>query len=1016
MTSPKKPQIKKSPLKKTSKKKTAASKSTTATKAVKKKRMVKKAASLSAAKTNGPLCIVGIGASAGGLEALEGFFSAMPDDNNMAFVVVQHLPPDRKSIMDSLLKRYTGMNIMHVQDGIRVRPNHIYLNPPDMDVSIMNSTLYLIKPMETHAVRLPIDQFFRSLAEDQREKAVCIICSGTGSDGTLGMKAVKGEGGITFVQDEKQAKYDSMPRNAINTGLVDFILPVEQMPGELLGYVRHPYMGGPEKAVTKPEHIKATNKILLLVRSQTGHDFSNYMQNTIRRRIERRMAVHKIDRIQDYLRYVQENPGEGNILCKDMLITVTNFFRDPESFEVLAKKVMPSLMANKAPDSDLRVWVAGCATGEEVYSIAMIIREIMDNKKMRFNVQIFATDIDDEAVTFARMGVYPESIAADVSPARLERFFTKAENTYTVKKQLREMVVFAVHNLIKDPPFSRLDMVSCRNVLIYMNSYLQKKIMPLFHYILNSDGVMFLGTSESIGGFADFFVPVSAKWKIFRHKGATLDKIVHPNLPFHETDAVIQRAKEKRIAGDVEIRQVAEKLILQEYSPTCVLVNGSHEIIYFHGKTDLYLTPPVGDPTFNILKMARPDLRYALSSLLQKAVSRNTTAVSKGVSFKHGRTARTVDLAVKPLTDDVAAQGLTMIIFEDRTLPEGPLEKKKKTARKVKKEAPPRIIALEQELLSTKEYLQTIIEELETSNEELQSTNEELQSTNEELQSTNEEMETSREELQSTNEELETVNSELTSRVEELSHVNNDLNNFLSSTDIGTIFLDIDLKISRFTPSMTGIFNLIQADIGRPISDITSKVLYKGIMEDSKRVLDTLATHDEEIQTIDGGWFNMKIMPYRTVDNVIDGVVITFVDITEFKKAQLEIRKAKEFAESIVDTVREPLIVLDPQMNVISANKSFYRTFQVAREDTESRSVYELGKRQWNIPSLRKLLEEILPKKNTFQDYIVEHEFPSLGKKKMILNARKLFQGEGEGGMILLAIEDITGRRDRETE
>ena len=981
-------------------------------KSLPKKKAVKKTAAAMPETIKSHFCIVGIGASAGGLEALEGLFSQIPSAPNLAFIVIQHLATRHKSIMGSLLQKYTGMNILQVQDGMKVEPNTIYLNQPDKDVALMNGVIYLTDPQETHAVRLPIDFFFRSLAEDQRERAICIILSGTGSDGTLGLKAVKGEGGLTMVQEEKQAKYDSMPRSAINTGLVDFALPVEKMPAELVRYVAHPYIETPDRLITpKHEHMNTLKKIFLLIRSHTGHDFSNYKMNTIRRRIERRMAVHQIGRLTEYLRYLQETTFEVEALYKDMLISVTNFFRDPEAFDLLGKKIIPDLLNMKKPESPLRIWVPGCATGEEAYSIAMLVHEAMERSDKHLNLQVFATDIDADAVDFARAGVYSESIAADVSAKRLNRFFTKINGSYAVKKQLRETVVFAVQNLIKDPPFSKLDMLSCRNLLIYMDSVLQRQILPLFHYVINNDGVLFLGTSESIGEFADYFSPVSSKWKVFRRKGIPRDRAEHPALPFYDKTAEFQRVENKKILTDTNIRHLAESLILQDYAPACVLLNNKHEIIYFHGKTDMFLSTPTGEPSFDILKMAREDLRYHLSTLIHKAGKEKKTVSQKAVEFKHANQIRSVDIVIRPLADKMFMPGLMMVIFDERIQKQEPLGKIKKKEAALRKD--PRISSLEQELESTKEYLQTTIEELETSNEELKSTNEELQSTNEELQSTNEEMETAKEELQSTNEELETVNSELQSKLNDLSRANNDLNNLLASTEIGTIFLDIDLNISRFTPFMTRVLNLIQSDIGRPISDITSKVIYKDITQDSRKVLDTLVAREEEIQTLEGEWLNMRILPYRTVDNVIDGVVITFVDITEARKIKDEIRKAMKFSESIVDSIREPLLVLDPQLRVVSASRSFYRTFQVLPEDTEHRYIYDLGRREWDIPALRTLLEEILPEKKVFQDYIIEHNFPSIGKKKMMLNASKLFKEEEE--MILLAIEDITGRGHEKT-
>jgi two-component system CheB/CheR fusion protein len=827
--------------------------------------------------------IVGLGASAGGLEAIEGFFAHARHDGNMAFVIIQHLAPGHKSIMDSLLKKYTEMKVLQVKDGVKIEPNCVYLNQPDKDVVIMNRTLYLTGPTEVRGARLPIDHFFRSLADDQGERAVCIILSGTGTDGTLGLKAIKGAGGMSMVQDEEQARYDSMPRNAIDTGLVDYVLPVEKMFDELRKYVQHPYIGGDKAPTAKERSANYIGKILMLIRSQTGHDFSHYKQNTIRRRIERRMAVHQIGKISDYVSYLQESTVEVDTLFKDMLITVTNFFRDPEAFDVLARKVIPNILEQKTVDSSVRVWITGCATGEEAYSIAMLIAESAAKLNVHSNVQVFATDIDRDAIEYARQGIYPDSISADVAPARLTRFFVKEDSAYRVKKQIREMVVFATQNLIKDAPFSKLDLVCCRNVLIYMDAVLQKKILPLFRYTLNPGGYLFLGTSETIGDSSDRFTVIDAKWKIFKRKSGSLEKgVEHPIMPLYDKPAETRRAETDRVPSRTGIRDLAERTILQSYAPPCVLINDRHEILYFHGNTERFLTPPAGEATFDILKMVRDDLRYKLSTALHRAAKERKTVVAKGLQVKQNGGFIPVDIVVRPVAETAGEDGLMMVIFESNEAPARRAAKKKK---KSVEDIDSRVRALEQELQSAKEYLQTTIEELETSNEELKSTNEELQSTNEELQSTNEELETSREELQSTNEELETVNSELMDKVDQLSNTNDDLNNLLSSTQIGTVFLDMDLRVKRFTSSVNRVFNLIETDVGRPISDITSKLDYPHLLEDARETLGTLIPKDTTLQAHDGAWFSVRVLPYRTVENVIDGIVITFVDVTEINEA-----------------------------------------------------------------------------------------------------------------------------------
>lgn len=837
--------------------------------------------------------IVGIGASAGGLEAIEGFFANTPSDIQIAFVIIQHLAPEHKSIMGSLLEKYTKLKVVEVWDSMKVRPGYIYLNPPNRDVSIMNGKLFLSEPTQPRGVRLAIDYFFRSLAEDQGDKSICIILSGTGSDGTLGLKAIKGAGGMAMVQDEKQARYDNMPRSAIDTGLVDYVLPVEQMPAEIMKYIKHPYIGGKKRLAAENEKFdNYLQNVFILIRSATGHDFSQYKTNTLHRRIERRMAVHQIHKMPEYVTYLQKNPAEIKTLFKDLLITVTNFFRDPKAFEALYEKVILPVAKHKPNESNFRIWVAGCATGEEAYSIAIMLAETMKTVKKHFNVQIFATDIDADAIEFARMGVYPDSIAADVSSERLKNFFVKDENAYKIKKHIREMVVFASQNLIKDAPFSKLDLVSCRNVLIYMNSVLQKKIMPLFYYTLNPNGFLFLGTSESIGEHADLFSPVDTKWKIFKRKHAEMH--IGLNRPVPPLAEIREKTNEagKFEPAVVNIRQMAERSILQEYAPPCVLIDDKFDVLYFHGDMAKYLTMPTGEPSFNLLKIAREDLRYKLSTILAKCQKENKTVKSKNIKLMSNSNIVTLNLHVKPVLDPLSKKEFMMVTFESTETPSKPTSKAKKEQEKSSME--PRVAVLEQELQSTKEYLHTTIEELETSNEELKSTNEELQSTNEELQSTNEELETSREELQSTNEELQTVNTELQNKIEQLSDVNNDLNNLLGCTEIATIFLNNDICIKRFTPKAAEIFKLINSDIGRPISDIVHNLLYEDLVKDAEEILKNLGRIDKEIQTKSGNWFMMRILPYRTVDNAIDGVVVTFVDITKQKKVEELLKESGE--------------------------------------------------------------------------------------------------------------------------
>jgi two-component system, chemotaxis family, CheB/CheR fusion protein len=956
--------------------------------------------------------VVGIGASAGGLEPLEAFFASMPSPppENLAFVVIQHLSPKHKSIIGEILKKDTDMPINEIQDGMKVEPNTVYFNPPDKEVGIYKGVFHLMEPSMVRHARMPIDFFFRSLAQELEEKAVCIVLSGTGSDGTLGLEAVKGAGGMTMAQAEEQAKYPFMPRSAIDTGLVDYILPVEQMPGEIIRYVQHPYLEGREKELPPDEPYQTfLQKILMLVRANTKHDFSHYKQTTIRRRIGRRLAMHKIEDIADYFRYLQQNPGEIRILFKDLVICVTSFFRDPEAFKVLEARVIPDILAYKSPDQALRVWVPGCGTGEEALSIALLFDEAMERTGKRHNIQIFATDIDAEAIDRARLGEYPKSIAADVPPERLKKYFVKKNGVYKIKQEIREMVVYAVQNLISDPPFSRLDLISCRNVLIYLDTYLQKKILPLFHFTLNPKGYLFLGSSETIGGAADLFAAVDAKWKIFQRKGPVHQRLAeYPALTLPA--AALRPYQRENPPREVNVRTLMEKTVLEEYAPPAVLINHRYDVLYFQGDTGKFLSMPKGEPSYNLFNLAHEDLRPKLLTVLHRAVSEKKAVTAEAIPFRkpEGGTGL-LNLIVRPL-DRAGTANLFLTVFEEQPLPPQPQKGKGKA--KVVPDEESRVAVLEKELQATKEYLQTTVEELEVSNEELKSTNEELQSTNEELQSTNEELETAKEELQSTNEELVTVNAELNNKIAELTEVNDDINNLLASTEIGTVFLDRDLRIKRFTPAATKLFNLIPTDVGRSIKDIAPKTEYETLWQDAEDVLHSLQVKELEIKCFSGDVFAARLLPYSTRDNVIDGVVLTFIDISP----QHFMGIAKDFAESIVNTLREPLLVLDGDLKVISANHSFYRAFQTSKPDTENCPIYDLGDGQWDIPRLRELLEEIIPKDAVFQDVEVEHDFPKIGHKIMLLNARRIPAAGEQAGLILLAIEDVTDRRHREEE
>ncbi len=837
--------------------------------------------------------VVGIGASAGGLAALESFFANMPSstESGMAFVLVQHLDPDHKSMLTNLIKKYTRMEVFEVRDGMVVQPNCAYVIPPNKDMAFMHGRLHLMEPVAPRGLRLPIDYFFRSLAQDQRERAICIVLSGTGTDGTLGLKEIKGRGGMTMVQEPQSAAYDGMPRSAIDTGMVDDVLPPEQMPARLIAYVDHAF-GNRLRAVPLPPRKETTDtlqKVFILLRSQTGHDFARYKRNTVHRRIERRMALNQLDQLDSYIRHLQQSPLEVDILFRELLIGVTSFFRDSEAFKSLKQKALMPLLAGHDRERSLRIWVPGCSTGEEAFSIAMLAQEANDELNHQAKVQVFATDIDAEAIDRARAGVYPDSIAADVSSERLARFFRKEEqgNSYHIRKSVRDMVVFATQSIIKDPPFSRMDLISCRNLLIYMGTELQKNVIPLFHYALNPGGYLFLGTSESVGEFTDLFGIVDRKNRLFQRKGGPSTRTVAGFAPPQVTDlpAVLPLARRLRPESEMSVRELAETTLLEQHAPPCAIVNEQGEVLFIHGRTGLYLEPPPGEASLNILRMAREGLRLELTTALRKAIAQKTPIRYPGLQVKTNGDVAIVDLLVTPIQRPASMRDLLMVVFHDVT-PRSEVEAAEtRPAQATDKEQ--RIADLERELRTKDEYLQTTIEELETSNEELKSTNEELQSSNEELQSTNEELETSREELQSVNEELVTVNTELQRTVEELTQANNDMNNLLAGTGVGTVFVDNQLIIQRFTPAVTDIINLIPTDVGRPVSHIVSNLEnYDRLVEDAQAVLDRLVPKEVEVQTTDGRFYLMHILPYRTRENMIDGVVITFVEITELKRLQ----------------------------------------------------------------------------------------------------------------------------------
>ena len=841
----------------------------------------------------GSFPIVGIGASAGGLEAIEQFLSQVPAGSGMAFVIVQHLDPTQKGMMVELLSRATPLNVVQVKDRLTVEPNRVYVIPPNQDMSILHGVLHLLAPSAPRGLRLPIDFFFRALADDQRERSIGVILSGMGSDGTLGVRAIKEHAGVVFVQTPASAKFDAMPRSAIDAGLADVVAPAEALAGKIAAYVAHAPIGkAGEQPLASKDH-GAIEKICVLLRSQTGQDFSLYKRSTIYRRIERRMGLHQLSNIADYVRMLRESPQETQLLFNELLIGVTNFFRDPAAWETLGKKVIPELMASYPTGGTLRAWVPGCSTGEEAYSLAMIFKEALAQEKpaRSFSLQIFATDLDKSAIERARQGFYPANIAGDVSTERLHRFFVREEHGYQVGKEVREMVIFAPQNLIMDPPFTRLDILCCRNLLIYLAPELQKKLLPLFYYSLCPGGVLFLGSAETIGATTELFAPIDGKTRIFRRLPGAL-RIVPVDFPtstFLARPRASDTSRNDALNAPPNVQALAEQILMQRYAPAAVLTNNKGDILFISGKTGKYLEPAAGKANWNIYAMAREGMRHELGSAFPKALREKRAVILPHVRLTADRGDQAVTIAIDPLQEPEALQGTVMVVFTDVAAPA--IEARGKGKRIT---AQPAILARrEQDLLQAREELRTTREQMQTSQEELRSANEEMQSTNEELQSTNEELTTSKEEMQSLNEELQTLNHELQSKVDELSRANNDMRNLLDSTDIATLFLDDTLNVRRFTPQMVKIIKLIPSDMGRPITDLASDLDYPGLVEDAREVLRTLVFKEQSIATRDGRWFTVRIMPYRTLDNRIDGVVITLVDITAAKTLEATLRKTQ---------------------------------------------------------------------------------------------------------------------------
>jgi two-component system CheB/CheR fusion protein len=830
--------------------------------------------------------IIGIGASAGGLEPIENFLANVPVASGMAFIVVQHLGPTYKGILVELLQRVTPMTILQAGNRMKVKPDTVYVIPPNKDLSIIDGTLYLLDPKEPRGMHLPIDFFFRVLAEDQHERAAGVILSGMGSDGTLGLRSIKENGGLTLVQDPASAKFPSMPQSVIDAGVADIVDAVNELPKKIVEYLRLAHVKENVVNIAKTFPPNTLDEIIALLRHRSGNDFSLYKKNTLLRRIERRMGIHQLLTLDAYSTYLKENPQELDLLFKELLIGVTSFFRDPTVWEQLKREVIPALLAAHPQGKSLRAWVVPCSTGEEAYTLAMVFREVLEEVRPsgRFTLRIFATDLDQDAVAKARQGVYPPNIVDNVMPERLDRFFIREQNNYRINKEIREMVTFAPQNVLTDPPFTKLDILCCRNLLIYLGPQLQAKLLPLFHYAIGPNGILVLGNAETIGTFTGLFEPINSRARLYQRVNHQLQRTA---VEFPTKFArVEQNIKEQKVVSTIDnLQSQADQVLLQNFSPSAVLVNRDGDIVYISGRTGKYLEPAAGKANWNIYAMARDGLRHELAGALKKVVREQGHMALTGLQVQApGSEPQTVNVTLQLLDKPPGLRGMIMIVFTDVATPPP-----KKIGDSGTLDAT-QVDALE----SANEEIQTLREEMQASHEELTSANEELQSTNEELQSTNEELTTSKEEMQSLNEELQTVNSELQSKVDDLSTVSNDMKNLLNSTDIATVFLDNDLNVRRFTTQATRIFKLIAGDVGRSLSDIAHDLQYPQLQEDIKEVLHTLNFRESQVATNDGRWYKVRIMPYRTIENVIHGIVLTFSDITAAKELEAKLRERIE--------------------------------------------------------------------------------------------------------------------------
>jgi len=941
--------------------------------------------------------IVGLGASAGGLLALEQFFGSVQPSLGLAYVVVQHLDPEHVSVLGELLQRVCPLPVVEVADGMKVQADTVHVIPPNREMEVFDGTLLLTVPSAPRGQRMAVDGFFRSLADERGSGAIGVVLSGTGSDGAQGLRAIHDAGGSCLVQDPATARFGGMPAAALAAVPTSRIAAADRLPALLAGVLR----AAPEPGRVRPAagaSEAGLRRVLAAVRSATGRDFSQYKRSSVVRRVERRMAACALADVEAYARHLREHPAEVKVLFRELLLNVTAFFRDPEAFDRLQSQVLARLVAGKPEGEPIRIWVAGCASGEEAYSVAILLQELMDQEHRERLVQIYATDLDAEAVSQARAGTYSDAAVAGVSKDRLQRFFARQGEGWRVKKEIRDRVVFAVQDLIKDPPFTRLDLACCRNVFIYLEPELQERLLALFHYALRPGGALLLSPAEGTGD-SELFTPIDRRWRIFR---AVLRPRGARELPAGESrwGRSPTGSDEVKKAMPNDFAEVARRLLLQHHAPPSVLTDQAGTLLYVHGDTGPYLRLAPGQPTLRVAEMASEGLQLAIRAVLQRAAATGRPERRKEVRFTRNGANHRVDLVARPAPAARGPKGLLLLSFlpggEPRATGRGP------SGGKPAARGTPRLEEVRRELAYTRETLQATIEEQQASHEELQSTNEELQSTNEEFQASNEELETAKEELQSVNEELTTVNAELEGKVAQLSEMQDDMKNLLDAINVGTIFLDERLRIKRFTRDADRIYRLVPTDAGRPLADIKSNVVERDLLLEAQQVLDTLVPVERDVRCADGGWFMARLLPYRTTDNAIRGVVMTFTDVRRRMEAEAAARAGRELAERIVDTVREPLLVLDGALHAVFASRAFHETFGTTPETIAGRQVYELAGRRLDLAALRDLLERKLPHDQGSERLPIDALLPDGSTRRLLLEGRRISGAPGAAQLILL--------------